>query len=54
MAEEAKGVLLSHRLKRTKATGVWLTYMPNRLNGTELFAEEFKNKLRLRYGLKPG
>lgn len=54
MAETTKGVRLSHRFKRTKAAGAWLTCMSNHLNMTELSAEEFRDNLRLRYGLKPG
>jgi hypothetical protein len=41
------------RLLRSKETGMWLTTMPNRLNGTELSAEEFRDSLRLRLGLAP-
>ena len=40
-------------LHRSKATGSWLTTMPNRLNGTELSAEEFRDSLRLRFGVLP-
>ena len=31
----------------------WLSAVPHRLNGTELYQEEFRNNLRLRYGLIP-
>ena len=41
------------RLERACATGVWLSVMPDDLNGTTLSAEEFRDNLRLRYGLKP-
>jgi len=45
--------LESRRIERTKETGAWLTAMPDRLNGTELSALEFRDSLRLRCGLKP-
>ena len=41
------------RVNRAKRTGVWLTAMPETLNGTDLSAEEFRDSLRLRYGLPP-
>ena len=41
------------RILRSKETGAWLTAMPNRLNGTELSPEAFRDSLRLRYGLRP-
>ena len=31
--------------------GAWLSAVPHRLNGTELSREEFRDNLRLRYGL---
>ena len=52
--------LLSHshetakrRLKRSSETGLWLTVTPNRFNGTILSSDEFRDSLRLRYGLDP-
>jgi hypothetical protein len=36
---------------RAKETGTWLITMPNRLNDTELSADEFRDSLRLRLGL---
>jgi hypothetical protein len=45
--------MAKRQLLRAKETGTWLTTMPNRLNGTELSAEEFVDSLRLRYGLQP-
>jgi hypothetical protein len=39
------------RMLRAKETGAWLTAMPDRLNGTELSAAEFRDSLRLRFGL---
>ena len=53
VADAAKGVLLSHWFKRAKVAGGWLTCIPNRLNGTKLSAEEFRDNLRLCFGLKP-
>jgi hypothetical protein len=41
------------RIQRSKKTGAWLTTLPNILNGTDLSAEEFRDGLRLRLGLKP-
>ena len=41
------------RMLRAKETGTWLTTMPNRLNATELSADEFRDSLRLRLGLAP-
>jgi hypothetical protein len=45
--------LTKRRIKRSKSTGAWLTTLPNRLNGSDLSAEEFRDGLRLRYGLLP-
>jgi hypothetical protein len=45
--------LVKRRIKRSKSTGAWLTTLPNRLNGSDLSAEEFRDGLRLRYGLSP-
>jgi hypothetical protein len=41
------------RIERAKLTGAWLTVMPDKLNGTVLSAEEFRDSLRLRFGLTP-
>ena len=35
------------------AAGVWLTVMPNRLNGTSISAEEWRDNVRLRYNHVP-
>ena len=43
----------ARRMQRATDTGAWLTTMPNSLNGTELSADEFKDNLRLRFGLCP-
>ena len=39
-----------HRATRNRA---WLSAVPHSLNGTELSQEEFRDNLRLRYGLMP-
>jgi hypothetical protein len=44
---------VARRMERAKETGAWLTATPDRLNGTELSAEEFRDSLRLRFGLSP-
>jgi hypothetical protein len=41
----------ARRLQRSRETGTWITATPDRLNGTELLAEEFRDSLRLRFGL---
>ena len=43
----------ARQLRRACDTGAWLTAMPDRLNGTELAADEFRDSLRLRLGLSP-
>ncbi len=43
----------ARRLQRSRETGSWITATPDRLNGTELSAEEFRDSLRLRFGLLP-
>ena len=40
-------------LHRATRNGSWLSDVPHRLNVTELFWEEFRDNLRLRYGLMP-
>jgi len=44
---------VKHWLLRAQKTSAWLTATPDRLNGTELSEEEFRDSLRLRYGLRP-
>ena len=44
---------LQRRLQRTTETGAWLTTLPTWMNGTTLTAEEFRDSLRMRYGLQP-
>jgi hypothetical protein len=41
------------RMKRARETGAWLTALPNAMNGTELSEVEFRDNLRLRFGLQP-
>jgi hypothetical protein len=41
------------RIKRSSTTGAWLTTLPNLLNGSDLSADEFRDGVRLRLGLKP-
>ena len=43
----------ARRYARAKQTGSWLTTTPDLLNGTVLSSEEFRDSLRLRYGLTP-
>ena len=41
------------RLQRVAKAASWLSTAPNRLNGAELSAEEFRDSLRIRYGFEP-
>ena len=41
------------RDKRNSASGVWLTVVPSRLNGSGISAEEWRDNVRLRYNLQP-
>jgi hypothetical protein len=43
----------ARRLQRSRETGAWITATPDRLNGTELSAKEFRDSLRLCFGLLP-
>ena len=49
----AKHKFVSRRMMRSKETGGWLTNLPKTLNGTVLSEEEFRDSLRLRFGLAP-
>jgi hypothetical protein len=49
----AAGTSTKRRMLLAKETGTWLTTMPNRLNATELSADEFQDSLWLRLGLAP-
>ena len=41
------------RIAPSKLTGAWLTVIPNLLNGTTLTAQEYRDSLRIRFGLQP-
>jgi hypothetical protein len=41
------------RIVRSAATGAWLSTLPSLLNGSDLSAEEFRDGVRLRFGLTP-
>jgi hypothetical protein len=45
--------VVSRRMKCAKETVGWLNTLPNNLNGTVLSEEEFRESLRLRFGLIP-
>ena len=51
--KELAGGQKRYRLHRATRNAVWLSAVPNRLNGTELSQEKFRGNLRLRYGLMP-
>ena len=51
--KELPGGQESNHLHRSTRNGVWISAVPQRLNGTELYREEFQDNLRLRYGLMP-
>jgi hypothetical protein len=51
--KSAASQMAVRRIERAKLTGAWLTVMPDKLNGTVLSAEEFRDSLRLRFGLTP-
>ena len=50
--ELADGQERNH-LHRATRNGACIGYVPHRLNGMELSREEFRDNLRLRYGLMP-
>ena len=52
-ALEGERLLCARRMRREAKTGAWLTVMPSTVNGTELGAQEWRDALFLRYGLKP-
>jgi hypothetical protein len=41
------------RITRSAKTGSWLSSIPSSINGTDLSAEEFRDNIRLRFGLQP-
>ena len=44
---------VARRDKRNSAAGAWLSVFPNRLNGTDLSADEWRDNVRLRYNHSP-
>ncbi len=51
---DAQGVdklAIKHQDIPASAAGLWLSVIPDRLNGNSLSAEEFRDNLRLRYNL---
>jgi hypothetical protein len=48
-----KGIRVKNRLERAGLSGIWLTVVPNRFNGTEISMEEWRDNARLRYNLAP-
>ena len=51
--QEQSGRQEKNRLHRATRNGAWLSAVTHRLNATELSREEFRDNLRLRYGLMP-
>ena len=51
--KELAGAQESNCLHRATMLGVWLSALPHRLNITQLSWEEFRDNIRLRYGLMP-
>ena len=49
--QEQAGNQEKNRLHRATRNGDWLIAVPHCLNGTKLYQEEFRDNLRLRYGL---
>ncbi|KAI2498783.1 hypothetical protein MHU86_15686 [Fragilaria crotonensis] len=45
--------LEKRRIVRSAATGAWLSTLPSLLNGSDLSDEEFRDGVRLRFGLTP-
>ena len=51
--KELAGGQARNRLHRATWNGAWINIVPHRLNVTELSWEEFRDNLRLTYGLMP-
>ena len=51
--KELAGGQERNRLHRATRNGVWISYVPHRLNSTDLSREEFRDNLCLRYRLVP-
>jgi hypothetical protein len=45
--------MVQRRITRSAKTGAWLSTRPSLLNGSDLSAEEFRDGVRLRFGLPP-
>jgi hypothetical protein len=41
------------QIETGKETGAWLTVLPSMINGTELSAQKFRDKLLIRYARQP-
>ena len=50
---EQEGCQEKNRLHRATRNGVWISAIPNRLNGKELSWEELWDNIRIIYGLMP-
>lgn len=48
---QQEGLRESRRLQRAKDTGIWLSVLPQTLNGTDLSRDEFRDSVRIRLGL---
>ena len=51
--KELAGGQERNRIHRATRNGAWLISVPNRLNGMELYQDEFRDNICLRYGLMP-
>ena len=51
--KELAGGQEKNRLHRETRNGAWLSDVPHRLNGMELYCEEFRDNIYLSYGLMP-
>ena len=51
--KEIEGGQERNRLHKATRNGAWLSAVPHRLNDMKLSREEFRDNLRLRYGLIP-
>ena len=52
-ALEGAPVQQARRMRRAEKTGAWITVLLSTVNGTELGAQEWRDALFLRYGMKP-
>jgi hypothetical protein len=48
-----RGIRVKNRLERAGNSGIWLSCVPNRFNGTEISMEEWQDNVRLCYNLEP-